>query len=422
MIRIKDIQNSLYGLIGFRGDHDNGRICEYMQRSESGLFYEDEHAMLTANNIRNIVPMEWKPIVPRWKENELYEADNMVCYGGRYYVCKGKTLANPLDTSIWQELTDFEVLLRQKASRSIAKLVNRFLDDKKTELETKSLLESKYLFNQTGRIGDTITKKGRIVGLELSTPKFKSVSTRIHRIGIQTKGIGEMDIYLFHNSNPVPVAKKRINKTINGAMQWYDVDWVLPYVSETQDSGGAWYVCYWEDDLGEMQAVKKNYDFAKQPCTSCNGADYANYQAWSRYLGVNPFYVNGEGDRELWDIANNIYTSDNNYGLNLSVGVECDLTDFIIEQRGMFANALSKQFAVDMLSDMYYNGSGRINYTTQNGNYEKLDIDLNGDGVSKKTGMKYELEQAITALKVDVRGIDEVCLPCRRKGIKFGKI
>ena len=417
MIRLRDIQASLHGLIGFRTESEE--VSDHLRRSESGLFYEDEHPLLTLANIQGIAPRDWKPKVKAWKEGTLYDPYDTVEYMGSNYVTNVATNRMPIpENAEWVKITDTDLYLLQKVQRSIARLIVRFMDEKKSELETKSLLETKYLFNQAGRIADIVKKSGRIVGLELTTPRYRHVSTKINKIGLQTKGTGSIDVYLFHSSNPQPIDKATLNRTSNGAMQWFDVDWILPYVNTDQDSGGVWYVCYWEEDLGDMQAIKKDYDFGKKPCSSCNAIDVTNYEAWSRYLGINPFYTQGGADRDLWDIGTNMYTSNNNYGLNLQVSVGCDLTDFIIEQRSMFANALSKQFAIDVLSDLYYNGNGRINYTSQNGNFDKIVFDLNGDGLTRKTGIKYALEKAIDALKIDVRGLDAVCLPCRKRGLR----
>jgi hypothetical protein len=127
--------------------------------------------------------------------------------------------------------------------------------------------------------------------------------------------------------------------------------------------------------------------------------------------------------RTLWDIEDNIYTNACNYGMNLQVSVECDLTGFVIEQKKIFANAISKQFALDMLSTMYYNGNERINFTAQNGNFEKIAFDIEGDSQSRyKGGIRHELDKAIQALKIETNGIDKICLQCRKRGIRVGAI
>jgi hypothetical protein len=169
------------------------------------------------------------------------------------------------------------------------------------------------------------------------------------------KGTGMVTMYLFHSSNPNPIKTIDINRTQNGMMQWFTMDdLILPFVSENNDSGGTWYLVYWEDSIGQQEAIKKDYDFGKQPCSTCNQYEYNNHVSWSKFLQVSPFYTipSDKDSRMLWDIDNNMYNSNGNYGINLQVSVECDLTNFVIEQKRIFANAVSKQFALDMLSIM----------------------------------------------------------------------
>lgn len=426
MIRIKDIQRSLQGLVGFRNEWGDNALSDMMCESESGLYFQDEHPLLTLSNLRNTAPLELNTIVQEWRADHEYSKGEIVKYTDELkYIAQRNTTEVPT-TSDWEIIGDFDVYLHNKVNVSISKVVTRWMEEKKTELATKTLLDNRYLFSNAGRIGDTIEKKGRIVGIELQTPRYASVSTKISKIGLQMNGKGKTKLYLFHNSNPNPIKTIEVERTQDGMMQWFAMDdIILPYVSESNDAGGVWYIVYWEDDLGEMQAIKKDYDFAKQPCSTCNQYEYNNYEAWSKYLGVSPFYAmpSDKDSRTLWDIEDNIYTNACNYGMNLQVSVECDLTGFVVEQKKIFANAISKQFALDMLSTMYYNGNERINFTAQNGNFEKIAFDIEGDSQSRyKGGIRHELDKAIQALKIETNGIDKICLQCRKRGVRVGVI
>jgi hypothetical protein len=426
MIRIKDIQRSLQGLVGFRNEWGDNALSDMMCESESGLYFQDEHPMLTLSNLRNTAPLELNTIVQEWRADHEYSKGEIVKYSDELkYIAQRNTTEEPTIND-WENIGDFDVYLHNKVNASISKVVTRWMEEKKTELSTKTLLDNRYLFSNAGRIADTIEKKGRIVGIELQAPRYASVSTKISKIGLQMKGKGKTKLYLFHSSNPNPIKTIEVERTQDGMMQWFAMDdIILPYVSEMNDAGGVWYIVYWEDDLCEMQAIKKDYDFAKQPCSTCNQYEYNNYEAWSKYLGVSPFYAmpSDKESRTLWDIEDNIYTNACNYGMNLQVSVECDLTGFVIEQKKIFANAISKQFALDMLSTMYYNGNERINFTAQNGNFEKIAFDIEGDSQSRyKGGIRHELDKAIQALKIETNGIDKICMQCRKRGIRVGAI
>ena len=151
-----------------------------------------------------------------------------------------------------------------------------------------------------------------------------------------------------------------------------------------------------------------------------------SWQAWSKYIEVHPFSVSEEavltedGGVSLWDIADNQYTYDNNYGLNLEVTVACDITDFIIEQKALFQDVIAKQVAVDFLKEFAYNANVRTNRHAINVSRLDLMYELDGDSSSmKKSGLNYQLDLAFKALKVSTQGADRVCLPCKNNGIKY---
>ena len=159
--------------------------------------------------------------------------------------------------------------------------------------------------------------------------------------------------------------------------------------------------------------------------------------AWSKYLEIHPFFVNEElvdavnfnddfnedfakCPLHLWDVENNQYTYDNNYGLNLEVTVSCDITDFIVEQRMMFQDVIAKQVAVDMLREFAYNSNVRTNRHSINASRLDILYEVDGDSSSmKKSGLSYQLDMAFKAIKLSTSGIDRVCLPCRNNGIKY---
>jgi hypothetical protein len=170
-----------------------------------------------------------------------------------------------------------------------------------------------------------------------------------------------------------------------------------------------------------------------------------SWRAWSKYLEIHPFLVNEEHvdkntgvfnddfgvdfsrtstvSASLWDVDNNQYTYDNNYGLNLDITVSCDITDFIIEQRDLFQDIIAKQVAVDMLKEFAYNANVRTNRHSINASRLDILYELDGDSSSmKKSGLNYQLDQAFKAASLSTQGLDRVCLPCKNNGVKYKTI
>ena len=147
---------------------------------------------------------------------------------------------------------------------------------------------------------------------------------------------------------------------------------------------------------------------------------------WSKYLEVHPFFVNEEfideefANIKLWDIENNQYTYDTNYGLNLDITISCDITNFIISQKYAFQDIIMKQLGVDMLREFAYNPNVRTNRHSINASRLDILYEIDGDSSSmKKSGLSYQLELALSAVMLDTQGIDRVCQPCVNHGIKY---
>lgn len=57
MIRISQIQEALFPLVGWQQDYDPAKaIDESLLESESGLYYQQAHPLMTLDNIRAIMP------------------------------------------------------------------------------------------------------------------------------------------------------------------------------------------------------------------------------------------------------------------------------------------------------------------------------------------------------------------------------
>lgn len=383
MIRNKDIQDKLFHLVGWGQDYSTQDIVldESLQQSESGLYFQSAHPLLTLQNLSCIAP------------------------------------AN----------ASFSEWLESKTKASILKAISRFCNEKMASGTSKALLENKTLFDGTGRIADVVKNKRNLVGFEIVPTRAQGVVTKINKIGLQFTEPGDYTIYLMHSSSEEPIKTIKLTKTKKNSFEWFSIsDLYLPYNGDT-DAGGSWYLCYYQSDLPEnSKAIQKSLDWSKGPCSTCSRKEALAWQAWSKYLEVHPFYVNEEltSDlKELWDIEDNQYVYDTNYGLNLEISVLCDITDFIVAQRHLFQDVILKQVAVDMLREFAYNANVRTNRHSINAARTDILYELDGDSASlKNSGLSYQLDMAFKAIKFDTNGISRICLPCKNNGLKFRTI
>ena len=436
MIRANDIQKALLHLIGWQQSYDttNLKIADSLTESESGLYFQQVHPLLTLENMSCIAPDFKNTEFPEY-ENKEYTKGNIVSYNGKLYKLTqdsnvgGEDTAHiaPDNSEYWEETNPFSEWLENKTRASIQKAISRYAVEKNAGKTYTTLCENRTLFEGTGRLVDTVKNRQNLVGLEIVPVRAKGVTTKINRIGLQFTKPGTYKLYLMHSSRAEPIQTIELEKT-NTSFEWFTLtDAYLPYQSENNDAGGSWYLVYRQSELPEgSQAIRKDRDWSKGPCKACTRREYLSWMAWSKYIEVHPFYISEELVEEgptLWDVENNTYTYDNNYGINFDVTVACDITDFIVEQRMMFQDVIAKQLAVDMLKEFAYNANVRTNRHSINASRIDILYELDGDSSSmKQSGLSYQLDMAYKAIKLSTSGISRICMPCGNGGIKYRSI
>lgn len=436
MIRANDIQEKLLHLIGWEQNYDTSdlKISDALTVSESGLYFQQIHPLLTLQNMSCIAPDFKNTTFNEYDSEKEYRKGNIVKINDTLYKalqnCKGISPEDESNeiydaTEYWVETNPFSEWLESKTKASIQKAISRYYTEKIAQGTYKTLCENKTLFDGTGRIVDVVKNRRNLVGFEIVPIRAKGVTTKINKIGLQFTEPGEYTLYLMHSSMYEPVKVITLTKTRKNSIEWFTVDDLyLPYQSENNDAGGSWYLCYLQSQLPEgSQAIRKDKDWSKEPCKSCSRSEYTSWLSWSKYLEVHPFYVNEEMLNEgitLWDIENNEYTYDTNYGINLEVSVSCDITDFIVEQRAIFQDIIAKQVAIDMLREFAYNANVRTNRHSINASRIDILYEIDGDSSSmKQSGLSHQLNLAYKAIKLSTEGLDRVCLQCKNNGIKY---
>lgn len=432
MIRIKDLNEQLLHLVGWQQSYDTSevKLSDNLTQSESGMYFQQIHPLLTLPNLMSIAP-DFKNInFPEHDANSSYKEGVVVTLEDKYY----KSIKEvPVNTEItndefWIETNLFSEWLEDKTKASIIKLISKFINMKLADKASKSLIENKTLFDGTGRLTNLATNRNRFVGFEVDTVRSKGVTVKINKIGLQFTKPGKYKIYILHSSCDTPVYSFEFEKLKSNSIEWFKPkeDILLPYESQEIDAGGSWYIGYLQSDLPEnSQAINRDRDWSTQPCKGCSRQEFLAWQAWSKYIEIHPFYVDenqllGEDEQMYFDPEIMNFTYDANYGINLDVSVYCDLTDFIIKQKHLFQDVIAKQVAVDFLREFAYNPNVRTNRRSINASRTDILYELDGDSSSMKhSGLNYELDLALKALNFSTQGLDRVCLPCVNHGLKY---
>lgn len=432
MIRIKDLNEQLLHLVGWQQSYDTSevKLSDNLTQSESGMYFQQVHPLLTLPNLMSIAPDFKNTNFPEHDANSSYKEGVIVTLEDKYYKSIKDVPANTEITNdeYWIETNLFSEWLEDKTKASIIKLINKFINMKLADKASKSLIENKTLFDGTGRLTNLATNRDRFVGFEVDTVRSKGVTVKINKIGLQFTRPGKYKVYILHSSCDTPIYSFEFEKLKSNSIEWFKPkeDILLPYESQEIDAGGSWYIGYLQSDLPEnSQAINRDRDWSTQPCKGCSRQEFLAWQAWSKYIEIHPFYVDenqllGEDEQMYFDHEIMNFTYDANYGINLDVSVYCDLTDFIIKQKQLFQDVIAKQVAVDFLREFAYNPNVRTNRRSINASRTDILYELDGDSSSMKhSGLNYELDLALKALNFSTQGLDRVCLPCVNHGLKY---
>lgn len=373
------IQNCMVSLLGWRNDA-NPSVPQItapdLLSSDSGLFYNDFHPLLSIENIVNTIP----------------------------------------------EDKNIEDYLNEKVASGVSKALTKVAIEKKLNESTKTILNSSKLFDGIGRFQDTVISNGSFVGVEIEIFPSYGAKVIIDKLGLQfTSAQTGLDIYVFHTSQIDPIQTVSATTIKSNSLEWLTLSTPidLSYLSDEYDSGGMFYIGYFQDDI-TGQAIKKDFDWFKGPCNTCRGGANA-MKVWNErldFVRIVPIEV-GSSDlngTQMFDYTKRGYVPTNNFGLNMGVTVQCDISDYLCEQKLVLADLIGKQVAVDILNDMKH--STRLNRLA-NVSQNMIIRDLEGDRETHELGLAQRLDKSIKAVDFDFSKIDSPCLPCNKKfGVK----
>lgn len=434
MIQQNKIIENFINLIGFEKDIEGEiEIADSLLQSESGLYYQQGHPLITLKNMHSVAPQfstnavtakESFELAKEYKKGQMCKSNGIV-----YKALVDVALINPDSKEAigkWEKFDAFSEWLYNKAAASINGAIRAFYTERIASKAAKSLLDNKMLYQGPSRFSDISANTNSVVGFELKLLKSKNITVKINKIGIQTTKPCTINVHIMHTSQFEPIHTITVVKTKENSLEWVVLnDLYLSNLSDDVDAG-SYYIVYDQAELGEgNHAIYKNMDWSVGPCSSCSASETKAWKTMMRYIELHPFKVNTDFlANNMWDTNDNLYTYGDNYGLNLDLSIVCDFTDFLIANKRDFQDLILKQFSIDMLREFAYNPNTRINRNSIMASKADIIYELEGDRLPgvPKSGLVSEYNKAIKALKINTNSIDSVCMPCKNNGIKYGTI
>lgn len=401
MFSISTLKTNLYGMIGLRdSDNPDMPVCTLTGASQS-VYFNDYHALLTYDQLYHVAPnydgMNYDTWTATGYATGAYAMYDNIAYKATRTMLTGDRPS--LTGTAWESPVNDWIQNKQYAS--INKLCNQLFTSKKINESAKTFLDSVQVVDGAGRQADTVTAASRFVGFEINLKRANNIKAVLNYIGLQFTQSQTFTVYLFHSSQKKAVGTWSVTNASATSFDWVAATSPttgtneLHYVnySNNIDSGGKYYIGYFEADISGS-AIEKDYD--------CD----TRYK-WSQWAEIRPIAIaSGALDgTNIFDI-DEIGYSDSNFGLNFSFSIRSDITEMIVNQKSLFVDALGYQFASDMLQEMIFNSSSRINALQDTAKRNAVLYEWNGQ--DNHDSIVSRLNRAKEALSFDLSKISQV--------------
>jgi hypothetical protein len=417
------LQQCFAGLVGFKqpSDPNYALIDADLTVSSSGRYIQTAHPLCTLENIYNTAPEFDKYVYPAWVAGSYSTSTVVVHLGVKYKANADVVLADaaPGISPKWTAIDPFSEYLRDIIKSSIVELTSDFLTAKKADETQRSIIDSLKLYDGVGPLTDLIIKHGRFVGFEITLSSQEGLQVQFDKLGFQSNTLqASLNFYLFHSSQKAPLKVFDLNIQTADAFAWSELADAILKFYDTHDTQGAFYFGYFESDL-TGQAVRKIQNFTK-PCLTCSSYDIRSYEQWSRYVNIRPVYFETSylDGTNLPNLNGRTYASDTNWGMNLSMTVNCDLTEFFCKNKALVADALAMKISLKFLDVLAFNTRiGAIADKTKGLAMAELDDNEQSGSFNAKYFRR------LKALSFDFSGLSSACMPHeKRLGITYSSI
>jgi len=379
--------------------------------------------LITPENIEESITNFMRFPHPAWDVATTYTKGDLVTEAsvGYEYVNDADSAGNLVaDTAFWFQLNNVNEYLHQKRFQAAIRAIDTVFNDKKMRAKVKSIYDNIALFDGLANYNNVQANQNNFVGLRFRMKSDRSLVTTINKISTQfTEAIGNITLYLYHSSQQEPITTFTVNHTKANSSIWTilakDGTNELRYLDDSYDAGGEFFLGYAQSDLGTAQALRmNNIDWiGGNGCGECPGdRSYRWHQNYSNFVDVIGFSVPESFFTVGVDLFNPVdaaISASENFGLNINMSNECDLTPFFLDNGYLLSEAMRNVAGFEVLRDMAGNtrgANGRANQVAVSARNETLQV----DGVY---GTVRDLTEAsLKGLSFDLSGLNDACVPC----------
>lgn len=368
------IQTCFSDLIGWNNHFDADdipAIAPSLNSSESGLFYNELHPAMRLDLIKAMIP-------------------------------RNRTLSD---------------YLAEKVTAGVTEMIANISAVRRYDQYARRTVNSHLLIDGVAFFRDQVISQNRFVGFAIKPSTSLGLVGVIKKVALQLSVAQEINLYLFHSSKSEALETIPLNVSSANSYIWTDLELKLNSMDDDVQ-GGVYYLGYYQEDLIGNAIEYRNLDFETGPCGTCDGGTaFTMWKERRKFYWIYPFYVANANlgatptDRFLNEDI--VYEKLTNWGLNLKISFECDLSYFMCEHKFSMVKILGLFVVYGILKDFKY--SQEINFMEKN--LKSMIIrDLEGDKDTNYINIVDQIQMEVKAVEFDHSGHSTYCLPCAKTG------
>ena len=315
---------------------------------------------------------------------DIIDSDNLASSSGLYYQDYSSivTVENVNQNQNDKDISDdnFNAMLVNMERSSINKVMRAiFTED--------DIIADKVLFpfEADWSTANALTNDTSFVGYEIDVAKRNDLAMILNSIFLAFNGVDTVKIIMFHGSQNALLESQEITTVENSDVKTA-LNWQLPSLKY---AGGKYYIGYLRSGL-TASAVNRNYDIA-------------NVSNCYRIATVRPIKVDAWDAETMFDVNDIEYTSEY-YGMNFDFSEVKDYTNFILQNKNKFVEAIGLQNAADCLDLIIHsNRSNRTERSNDRNLAAHANLELNGTPINSElppvTGILKKLKIEIARLR-----------------------
>jgi hypothetical protein len=314
------IRNAFKSLLKFKRDYVYTSLVgsldsDLLGTSDSGLYFNSGvNPLITLKNLESLMPPSSAMSVPTYSASVTYGIDDCVVSASVYYRSKVNSNYNHAVnlTDYWEVTSLMSIWIRSRINSTIETVLGK-------SISTSPIIDYIRMYKNSTD-GDLITNASNYVGYEIRPKNAEHLKLIVNRIATQfSESQSSLTLYLYKQNTQVTTIS--LSSMVAGELAFTDV------TDQEIKGEGRWFLFYDQDDL---TGSAYNWNCMKE------------YQ----YLDILPFETPNTTTDFINDVSGYTY---NSYGLGLDVSVTSDLTNWIIDNKGVFAECIHLQWQYDIL-------------------------------------------------------------------------